>query len=115
MATQTEMPIELASLPGGEAARKFEGADYGAMVSFFHVFGPPGSGPPLHRHPYEETFIIESGRVTFTVAGESIEAGPGQIVIAPPNTPHKFVNSGDETLHLIGIHSAPRIEQENLE
>ena len=115
MTTDQEMPIELASLPGGGEARKFEGADHGAMVSFFHVVGPPGSGPPLHRHPYEETFIIESGEVTFTVDGKTIEAGPGQIVIAPPNTPHKFVNSGTEILHLIGIHSAPRIEQENLE
>jgi mannose-6-phosphate isomerase-like protein (cupin superfamily) len=115
MAPRTEMPIELDSLPGSEESRRFEGAGYGAMISFFHVYGPPGSGPPLHRHPYEETFIIESGEVTFTVAGTEIAAGPGQIVIAPPDTPHKFVNSGADTLHLIGIHSAPQMEQENLE
>lgn len=115
MTPSAQLPIELESLPGSEQSRKFEGADYGAMVSFFHVFGPPGSGPPLHKHPYEETFIIESGSVIFTVDGDEIEAGPGQIVIAPPDTPHKFINSGDETLHLIGIHSAPRMEQENLE
>ena len=115
MAEQREMPIELDSLPGSDESRKFEGAGYGSMVSFFHVYGPPGSGPPLHKHPYEETFIVESGAVTFTVDGEEIEGGPGQIVIAPPNTPHKFINSGSEILHLIGIHSAPRMEQENLE
>ena len=113
--TNVEMPIELDSLPGSDMARLFEGADYGAMVSFFHVHLPQGGGPPLHRHPYEETFIIESGRATFTVGDETIDAGPGQIVISPPNTPHKFVSSGTESLHLIGIHSAPRVEQENLE
>ena len=115
MGQAIDMPIELDSLPGSQESRKFEGADHGSMVSFFHVYGPPMSGPPLHRHPYEETFIVESGQATFTVGGTEIGAGPGQVVIAPPNTPHKFVNSGTETLHLIGIHSAPRMEQENLE
>jgi mannose-6-phosphate isomerase-like protein (cupin superfamily) len=115
MGQATDMPIELDSLPGSDQSRRFEGAGFGSMVSFFHVYGPPGSGPPLHRHPYEETFIVESGAVLFTVDGVEIEAGPGQIVIAPPDTPHKFINHGEETLHLIGIHSAPRMEQENLE
>ena len=71
--------------------------------------------PALHSHPYEETFIIESGEATFTLDDEEIVAVGGQIVIAPPNTPHKFVNSGDDTLHLTGIHSAPRMEQTDLE
>ena len=108
-------PIEIDSLPGSEQARRFDGFEHGANVSFFHVYNQPGAGPPLHRHPYEETFIVESGEVTFTVDGETIVAGPGQIVIAPARTPHKFVNSGTGILHLIGIHPAARMEQENLE
>ena len=40
---------------------------------------------------------------------------PGGIVIIPPNTPHRFVNSGDTTLRQIGIHASPRFIQTNLE
>ena len=111
----TQMPIEMRTLPGSEESRRFEGADYGSQVSFFHVFNAPGAGPSLHIHPYEETFIVDYGEATFTVGDEEIVAVGGQIVIAPPNTPHKFVNSGDDTLHLTGIHSAPRMEQTDLE
>jgi len=110
-----EMPIEMRSLPGSDESRRFEGADHGSQVSFFHVFIPPGAGPVLHTHPYEETFIVDYGEATFTIDGTEVVAGGGQIVIAPPNTPHKFVNSGDDTLHLTGIHSAPRMEQTDLE
>ena len=101
-----QMPIEMRTLPGSAESRRFEGAGYGSRVSFFHVFMPPGAGPALHTHPYEETFTLDD---------EEIVAVGGQIVIAPPNTPHKFVNSGADTLHLTGIHSAPRMEQTDLE
>jgi len=110
-----QIPIEMSELPGSEATRRFEGDGHGSSVSFFYVNGPPGSGPSLHRHPYEETFIVESGEALFVVGDREIEATGGQIVIAPPNTPHKFTNTGTGTLHLVGIHSAPRIEQEDLE
>ena len=102
-------------LPGSDRTRQFEGESYESGVSFYYVCGPPGSGPGLHRHPYSETFIIESGEATFTVDGEEIRATGGEVVVAPANAIHKFVNSGTETLHLIGIHSAPRMEQEDLE
>ncbi len=68
--------IEQDELPG-----RFEGADHGAGVSFFLARTPPGRGPSLHRHPYEETFVVHEGRLNFTVDGETIEAGAGQIVI----------------------------------
>ena len=110
-----QMPIEVGTLPGSDESRRFEGAGYGLQVSFFHVFMPPGAGPALHTHPYEETFVVDFGEATFTLDGEEIVAVGGQIVIAPPNTPHKFVNSGADTLHLTGIHSAPRMEQTDLE
>ena len=110
------MPVvKLSDLPGSDETRRFEGEGHQSGVSFFYVCGPPGSGPSLHRHPYDETFIVESGHALFTVDGEEIQATGGDVVVAPANAPHKFVNDGFETLHLIGIHSAPRIEQEDLE
>ena len=102
--------IEQDELPG-----RFEGADHGAGVSFFLARPPPGRGPSLHRHPYEETFVVHEGRLSFTVDDQTIEAGAGQIVIAPPGSAHKFVNLGDAPAHLTNIHPRPRISQEDLE
>ncbi|MEA2410878.1 MAG: hypothetical protein QOC77_1439 [Thermoleophilaceae bacterium] len=51
----------------------------------------------------------------FTVGDDTIEAGPGHVVIVPPNTPHKFVNSGTERLQQVSIHPAPEVEQDELE
>ena len=109
------IPLPFTELPGSERARRFEGKDHGAQVSFFLSLHAPGEGPGLHRHPYEETFILLGGTATFTVGDETIEAAPGHVLIVPPNTPHKFLNSGDGRLQQVSIHSAPEMSQEWLE
>ena len=106
------MPIE--PIPTYEGTFRWEGADHGSSVSGFVVRSRTGEGPVLHRHPYEEVFILEAGRVTFTVGDETVELEPGQMLVAPADTPHKFVNSGEEPLRMTTIHPAPRIEQEDL-
>lgn len=108
-------PIPASSLPGGPISRQFEGEAHGSGLSFFLVEAEPGRGPRLHRHPYEEVFIVASGRATFTLDGDEVEAGPEDVVVAPPGTPHRFVNSGGEPLRLTAIHLSPRFETEWLE
>jgi quercetin dioxygenase-like cupin family protein len=102
--------IDQDQLPG-----RFEGAEHGAGVSFFLARPAPGRGPNLHRHPYEEIFVVHEGQLSFTVDGQTIEAGAGQIVIAPPGSAHKFVNVGDTRAHMTNIHPRPRMSQEDLE
>jgi mannose-6-phosphate isomerase-like protein (cupin superfamily) len=104
---------ELQPSAGGTVT--FEGEPYGSGVSFFLVSNEPGKGPDLHRHPYSETWILRSGKALITADGEDIEAGPGDIVVVTPETPHKFKNIGTDRLDIICIHSAPRIIQEELE
>jgi quercetin dioxygenase-like cupin family protein len=104
--------IPASSLPGSDRSRQFDGEDHGVRVSFFLVNGEPGKGPKLHRHAYEEIFSIEAGNATFTVDGAELEAGPGDIVIVPPDTAHRFVNSGTDDLRLTAIHNASRIVSE---
>jgi quercetin dioxygenase-like cupin family protein len=95
-------------LPGNEIARTFEGGAHGpASVSFFLVHNQPGQGPQLHQHPYDETFIILEGRVLVRVGDETVEGGPGDIVVGPPDTPHGFTNLGPERARLVCIHAAP--------
>ena len=99
--------------PGGTVT--FEGESHGSGVSFFWVNNDPGQGPDLHRHPYSETWIVRSGKARITADGEDIEAGPGDIAVVGPETPHKFKNMGPDRLEIICIHSSPRIIQEALE
>ena len=94
---------------------RFEGDAYGSGVSMFLVDNEPGEGPSLHVHPYSETWIVRSGRARFTADGEDLEAGPGDILVVGPDTPHKFVNLGPGRLDLVCVHDSPRIIQEDLE
>jgi quercetin dioxygenase-like cupin family protein len=110
-----EYVIEVEALPGGENAVRFDGHEHGAGVSFFITRNQPGTGPGLHRHPYEETFIIQEGEACFTVGEDVIEAVAGEIVIAPAGIPHKFVNIGSNPLRQINIHPVARMETEWLE
>ena len=104
----TELPAD--ELRPGGTGLVFEGYRFGAVgVSFLLIDAPPGGGPALHAHPYEEVFIVQEGRATFTVGDATIEAIAGQIVIAPANVPHKFVNSGTGPLRQIDIHPRERM------
>ncbi|WP_158889508.1 cupin domain-containing protein [Amycolatopsis anabasis] len=98
--------------PEGPRSAQFEGAPYGAGVSFFLVDNGPGEGPAPHQHPYPETWIVRSGRGVFLAEGEEIEAGPGDVVVVGPNTPHSFRNLGPGRLELVCIHAADRMVTE---
>jgi mannose-6-phosphate isomerase-like protein (cupin superfamily) len=98
--------------PLGKIAHRFEGYRYGEVdVSFFLVNTPPGTGPVLHTHPYEEIFVVQEGEATYTVGDDTIEVSAGQIVVAPAGVPHKFVNSGTGPLRQVDIHPSERIQQ----
>jgi quercetin dioxygenase-like cupin family protein len=104
--------IEISELPGNLVGR-FEGRDHGSSVSFFIGTFEAGTGPGLHTHPYDETFIVEAGGATFTVGDDTFQLGAGEITVVPANTPHKFV-SGDG-FRLISIAPSDHMEQEDLE
>jgi mannose-6-phosphate isomerase-like protein (cupin superfamily) len=102
-------------LPHSKIAHRFEGHRYGDVdVSFFLVDSPPGGGAVLHTHPYQEIFITLEGNATFTVGDDTIEVSAGQIVVAPADVPHKFVNSGNGPLRQVDIHPSGRIQQVNI-
>lgn len=108
--------IDREGLPHSETAYRFEGNLYGdADVSFFLSNTPPGKGPSLHTHPYDEVFVVQTGKLTFTVGDAAVEAHEGQIVIAPAGTPHRFVNSGAERSEHVDIHTSGRMKTTWLE
>src|SRR5215204_6691804 len=109
---RSEYVIDIERLPGGENASRFDGHEYGASVSFFISRNRAGTGPDLHRHPYEETFIVLDEKVRFTLGEETLEATAGQIVVVPAGTTHKFVRTGAGRLRQISIHPTARMEME---
>lgn len=94
-------------LPWSEIAHELIGADYGTRICLIFVDAPPGCGPRLHKHPYEEIFISLEGTAAFTIGDEQLRAGPGEVVIVPAETPHAFTNTGDGQLRQIDIHVSP--------
>lgn len=98
--------IDRADLPhGGE----FEGYRFGDVgVSFIWVELQPGQGPKLHRHDYQEVFVVIEGHAIYTLGEETIEVTGGQVVIAPAGLPHAFVNAGPGVLRQIDIHASDR-------
>jgi mannose-6-phosphate isomerase-like protein (cupin superfamily) len=106
--------IRTGDLPRGENSSIFNGHEHGSQVCFFLSAHRPDTGPSLHRHEYEEIFIVQEGDVLFTLGDETIEAGPGDIVVVPAGTPHKFVSRGVPHRQ-ISIHPVPRMKTEWLE
>jgi mannose-6-phosphate isomerase-like protein (cupin superfamily) len=92
-----------------------EGAEHGATISLILDNSEPGRGPRLHRHPYDETWIVQEGNVAFQLAEERFHTGPGDIVIAPPGVAHKFRNDGPGPSQLVCIHASPTMVTEWLE
>jgi mannose-6-phosphate isomerase-like protein (cupin superfamily) len=103
-------------LPNNGTVYRFEGYLYDDVdVSFFLSETAPGKGPDLHKHPYDEVFVVQEGALTFTVGDETVEATGGQIVIAPAGATHKFVNSGAGRARHIDIHANRRMITDWLE
>ena len=98
--------------PSGEEVAIFQGANYGANVSFFIVKFSPGKGPKKHRHPYEETFIILEGEIEAIVDGETKSLRESSIVIIPAGTWHEFTNRSEIQVFMINIHPVPEMVTE---
>ena len=92
-----------------------EGKDIGTDVTvLFYSTEETGKGPVWHVHPYDEIFIIRTGRALFTIGDKKIEAAAGQILLGPANAPHKFANLGPGMLETIDIHVSDRRIQTDL-
>ncbi len=47
-----------------------------------------GAEGALHHHPHIQATFVQSGRFSFTVAGETFEVGPGDCFVVPPDAEH---------------------------
>ena len=92
-------------LPYDGNTYEFQGIQHqDTNVSFIWVDMPPGGAIRLHKHPYEEIFIIQEGMATFTVGSVTLDARARQVIIVSADVPHKFMNLSDKPLKQIDIH-----------
>jgi mannose-6-phosphate isomerase-like protein (cupin superfamily) len=117
MAAGEPYVVNRADLAVDDGSPEFVGADHGggARICLILVDARPGSGPRLHRHPYEEVFVVLEGRATYVAGERELEARAGDIVVVPAGLPHRFFNAGDGPLRQVDIHVSPRFETEWLE
>lgn len=67
-----------------------------------------GSDFPKHAHQQEQITIVESGHLEFTVDGERIEVGPGQMISVFAGVHHGSRVLGDEPVRALNLfHSQP--------
>jgi mannose-6-phosphate isomerase-like protein (cupin superfamily) len=103
-------------LPFSRIASEFVGAENGAVgISLLFVEAPPGRGPSLHRHGYHEVFLVEEGEAVFYAGDEERGVAGGEIVVVPPDTPHRFLATGDAPLRMVSIHVSPEFVTEWLD
>ena len=110
----TVVPFD--SLEHGEHAHEFVGDEHGDVpFCVILVHSRPGAGPKLHRHPYAEVFIVESGEATFHIGTRAIVVAERHVVVSPAGEAHGFTNSGPGELRLTAIHGASRFATEWLD
>jgi mannose-6-phosphate isomerase-like protein (cupin superfamily) len=70
---------------------------------------PDGAAAPAHVHrEHAEGFWVLEGELTFTLAGDELQAGPGTWVLVPPGTAHTFAVTGPGTARFLDLHAPSR-------
>jgi mannose-6-phosphate isomerase-like protein (cupin superfamily) len=106
--------IPFGSLRYSPTATLFEGGEELGVTIFVTEYPDRGQGPQLHKHPYQEIFVVHAGTARFTVGDEQLTVGEGHIVVAPADTPHAFESTGGGTLRVMSVHPSGTLIQEDL-
>lgn len=94
----------------GVVARAVEGTE----ATFAHIELEPNTTVPEHHHVNEQTGILLSGSMSFTIGGETKEIKPGEMWVIPADVPHSVV-SGPEGATLAELFAPPRTDWAGLE
>jgi quercetin dioxygenase-like cupin family protein len=79
----------------GERMRiRVDSQTIGGRVSVIESIAAPMSGPPLHRHPQDEVFLVMEGSLTFQCGSERVVAAAGTVVVARAGIVHAWFNFG---------------------
>jgi quercetin dioxygenase-like cupin family protein len=74
----------------------------------------PGMEVRPHSHPFEQLAYILAGRVRFTVGGEVVEVGAGEVLRIPPDVIHCGEPVGNETAINLDVFAPVRDDYRHL-
>lgn len=77
------------------------GQDTAGRYALIDMLIPAGSGPPPHRHDFEELFHVLEGETELTLRETTVTATTGQTVNVPANAPHRFHNASGKPVRLL--------------
>jgi quercetin dioxygenase-like cupin family protein len=89
------------SVAGGTYTILLSGAQTAGRYSLVDMMVPDGSGPPPHRHDFEEMFTLLEGELEFTFRGQTQAVRAGSTVNIPANAPHVFKNKSGKTVRML--------------
>lgn len=89
------------SLAGDTYTILVSGSDTAGRYCLVDMHIPPGGGPPLHRHDFEEMFTILEGEIEFTFRGARSIGRAGETLNIPANAPHSFKNAATKPARLL--------------
>jgi mannose-6-phosphate isomerase-like protein (cupin superfamily) len=97
----------------GKATFKAEGTEADGFFSLSEtVLGPGFPGPVAHSHrAMVDSFYVLEGRLSLSLGGEPVEAGPGDFSLVPPRAVHTFANRGNEPVRLLNLMAPGGFEQ----
>lgn len=87
------------------------GHDTAGRYCLIDMHVPPGGGPPLHRHDFEEMFTVLDGEIVLTFRDTTAVLRIGETVNIPANAPHQFRNESDRPARLLCL-CAPAGQEE---
>jgi quercetin dioxygenase-like cupin family protein len=90
-----EPPIRIPAI-GLDLHVRMPGKASGEAFTFIETTNTPGAGPPRHRHPEAEIFLVLEGRYLYEVDGRRFYAEEGDVVSIPGGPEHGFVNVTDK-------------------
>jgi quercetin dioxygenase-like cupin family protein len=89
------------------------GEETSGAVSVVESTMPAGStGPPLHRHGFDETFYVIDGQLRFQVRDELITARAGELAFAPRDVAHTLANHSDQAARFLIAFTPTGFERE---
>jgi mannose-6-phosphate isomerase-like protein (cupin superfamily) len=66
------------------------------------IVRPDGFVAAAHVHPYQaERFEILEGELGLRLGDQELVAGPGDVAVVPPRTPHRFWNAGSKDVRFL--------------
>ena len=101
---QTDSPtVPHVALAGDTYTILLRGHDTAGRYGLIDMHIPPGGGPPLHRHDFEESFTVLEGEIEATFRGEHLSLHAGEVINIPANAPHKWKNNSDHPARVLCV------------